>query len=59
MMIVHSFSQSDLWFEDYQAFIRLYGIENAAIGKLYFLREIAGIKLFSGWARGDEMFLKM
>lgn len=59
MMIVHSFSQSDLWFEDYQAFIRLYGIENAAIGKLYFLREIAGIKLFSGWVRGDEMFSKM
>lgn len=59
MMIVHSFSQSDLWFEDYQAFILLFGIENALIGKLYFLREIAGIKLFSGWARGNEMFLMM
>jgi hypothetical protein len=59
MMIVHSFSPSDLWFEDYQAFIRLYGIENVVIGKLYFLREIAGIKLFSGWARGGETFLKM
>lgn len=59
MMIVHSFSQSDLWFEDYQAFLHLYGIENAAIGKLYFLRKIAGIKLFSGWARGNKMFLEM
>ncbi len=59
MMIVHSFSQSDSWFDEYGAFIRLFGIKNAMIGKLYFLRELSGIKLFSGWARGDEMFLKM
>lgn len=48
MKIAHSFSQSDLWFEDYQAFIHLYSIENAVIGKLYFLREITNIKLFAG-----------
>jgi hypothetical protein len=59
MMIVHSFSQSDSWFEDYQAFVHLYGIDNAVIGKLYHLGEISGINLFSGWVRGDEKFLKM
>jgi hypothetical protein len=58
-MIVHSFSKSNLWFEDYQAFLNLYGVADAKIGKLYFLRESDGIRLFSGWAHGDERFLQM
>jgi hypothetical protein len=59
VMIVHSFSQSDLWLDDYQDFLKLYGVVDAKIGKLYFLTELRGIKVYSGWARGDEKFLQM
>jgi len=59
VMVVHSFSQSDLWFDDYQAFLKIYGVVDAKIGKLYFLTELFGIKVYSGWARGDEKFLQM
>jgi hypothetical protein len=59
VMIVHSFSQQDLWFENYQAFLSLFGISGAEIGRLHFLVESAGIRLYSGWVRGDERFLKM
>jgi hypothetical protein len=59
VMVVHSFSQSDLWFEDYQDFLKLYGVMDVKIGKLYFLTELRGIKVYSGWARGDAKFLQM
>lgn len=53
-MIVHSFNQSDLWFDDYQNFLDLFGIQAPVPGKLFFLKETQGIKLYSGWARGAE-----
>lgn len=59
IMIVHSFSQSNLWFDDYQAFLKIFGVVDAKIGKLYFLTELFGIKVYSGWARGEEKFLQM
>lgn len=59
VMVVHSFSQSDLWLEDYQDFLKLYGVVDAKIGKLYFLTELWGIEVYSGWARGDAKFLQM
>lgn len=52
-MIVHSFSQEDLWFDDYQSFLALFGVQAARPGQLYFLKETHGIKLYSGWARGN------
>ena len=58
VMMVHSFSQNDLWFEDYQTFMELFGITAATVGKLYLLAEIQGVKVFSGWARGEERFLQ-
>jgi hypothetical protein len=56
MMVVHSFSQEDHWFEDYQAFLRLFNQE-ASVGQLVQLNEKDGVKLYAGWARGDEKFL--
>jgi hypothetical protein len=58
-MIVHSFSQNDVWFNEYQQFVALFGVEVTQPGQLIFLKETNGVKLYSGWARGDEKFLQM
>ena len=58
VMIVHSFSQSDLWFDEYLTFLKLFGLQTASSGKLFFLTKTHGINLYSGWARGDEKFLR-
>ncbi|MFC1961204.1 DUF6946 family protein [Chloroflexota bacterium] len=57
MMIVHSFSQEDHWFEEYQYFLSLFGQE-ARVGQLVKLNEIDGITLYTGWARGQARFLQ-
>lgn len=59
VMVVHSFSQSQMGFADYQNFLGLFGVQTAAPGKLYFLKETRGTRLHSGWALGDEKFLRM
>jgi hypothetical protein len=58
IMLVHSFNQSDLWLDDYQVFLTMFGIPEASVGNLYFLTETLGIRLWSGWVRGDEKFLR-
>jgi hypothetical protein len=58
VMIVHSFSQSDLWFHEYLTFLKLFGLQTASPGKLFFLTKTHGVNLYSGWARGDEKFLR-
>lgn len=59
VMVIHSFSQSDLWFGDFCSFLSVFGVKNAEIGELYFLGENLGINLYAGWARGDAQFLEM
>ncbi len=59
IMIVQSFNQSDLWFDEYQVFLKMFGILEASVGKLYSLTETQGIRVYSGWARGDEKFLRV
>lgn len=56
VMIVHSFSQSHEWFEDYQRFTALFGVE-AEVGTLVRLNEVNGIGLYVGWVIGDALFL--
>ena len=58
IMIVQSFNQSDLGFDDYQVFLKMFGVPEASVGKLYSLTETQGIRVYSGWARGDEKFLR-
>jgi len=58
VLIVHSFSQNDLWFEDLQTFVAMFGVTAATVGRLHLPIEIQGLKVFSGWARGEERFLQ-
>lgn len=58
MMLVHSFSQECMWFDDYQAFMSLFGRTSVTPGKLYQIAEVnGGIFLFCGWAIGNNKFL--
>jgi hypothetical protein len=57
VMIVHSFSQEHLWFEDYAAFVALFGA-TAKRSELMALKTISGVDVYSAWANGDSKFLK-
>ena len=57
-MIVHSFSQESMWFEDYQSFVRLYG-KGVDVGELVHLTTVKGVELYSGWAKGQKEFLSV
>ncbi len=54
VMLVHSFSKTDEWFGDYQLFLELYGINDVNVDRLYFLKTVSGIQLYSGWVKGEE-----
>ena len=56
VMAVHSFSQSNRWFPEYQSFARLYGVE-AEIGKTSTVRVGSGMKLHIVWVHGEEKCL--
>ena len=58
MMLVHSFSPSDEWFDDYNQLLALFGTSGApntitSVGKR------AGIYLYFAWVRGEERYLQM
>jgi len=44
------------WFEDYQQFLALFGVRGE-IDSLVFARNIDGVNLYFGWAKGDEKYL--
>lgn len=56
LMLVHSFSLSDKWFDDYNRFLTLFGV-TAEIDSLVFAKNINGIDLYFGWVKGDEKYL--
>ena len=56
LMLVHSFSRENKWFEDYQRFLALFDVMGE-VGSLVFAKEINGVKLYFGWAKGDERYL--
>lgn len=56
VMIVHSFSQESVWFDDFQAFTALYD-KNVAVGSLVHAVQVNGIDLYLGWAKGDKGYL--
>lgn len=51
VMLVHSFSPTDRWLEDFTAFSALFGIE-ATIGKVDAAGSRDGVELFLGWVKG-------
>jgi hypothetical protein len=57
VMIVHSFNQEHFWFEDYAAFVALFGAI-AKRGELTPLKSADGIAVYSAWITGDARFLK-
>ncbi len=56
LMLVHSFSRENEWFEDYQQFLSLFGAKGA-VSSLVFAKNIDGINLYFGWAKGNEKYL--
>lgn len=58
VMIVHSFSQSCEWLEDYQAFVQLYGKE-AQVGELVPVTRVDGVDLYVGWSKGSAEYLEI
>ena len=57
LMLVHSFSQSDDWFEDYQQFAALFGLGGTTPDSLTYAKNIRGIELYLSWVRGDKKYL--
>jgi hypothetical protein len=58
VMLVHSFSQNDEWFEDFLAFLELFDV-SADPNRLVFVKEIGDVHLYCGWARGDVEYLRV
>lgn len=58
VMIVHSFSQENQWFDDYQAFLDTLGV-HAAMDELVFVIENRGVSLYCGWAKGNAKYLEV
>ncbi len=54
MMVVHSFSPEHKWFEEYQAFLSLYGVE-CGVNELSKITEKNGIQVYSGWVAGKSI----
>ena len=61
VMLVHSFSQDDEHFEDYQDFLDLLGADrdDAIPNSVTPVGNIDGIDLFLAWVRGDAWFLEV
>ena len=57
LMLVHSFSQTHEWFEDYAAFAALYG-QKAGPDSLVSVGEISGKNLYLGWVTGGKEYLE-
>lgn len=55
VMLVHSFSPSGKWFEDFSNFGDLCG-QKVERGRLVFLGKRRGIPLYIGWCIGDQRF---
>jgi hypothetical protein len=58
LMLVHSFSPENLWFDDYAAFLSLYGIE-AKLNQIHEAGNFDKINLFFSWIKGEKKYLKI
>ncbi|WP_319541746.1 DUF6946 family protein [uncultured Pseudodesulfovibrio sp.] len=52
IMLVHSFSDINEWFDDYAKFLALYSV-NAHVGRLHHIPKCTPMDLYIGWAKGD------
>ncbi len=51
LMLVHSFSPTNEWFDDYRGFLELFGVQ-AEVDSITFAQNIDGIDLFFAWVQG-------
>jgi len=60
IMLVHSFSQTNKWFDDYVGFIKLINSDiNPKINEIHKCKTLSsGIDLYIGWIKGDEKYLR-
>lgn len=58
LMLVHSFSQIDEWFDDYHEFLALFGARGE-IDSLVFAKNISGVDLYFGWVKGNKRYLEI
>lgn len=56
VMLVHSFSQTEEWFSDYESFLSLFGVE-AKPNSVVSAGERSGVALYFAWVRGDKKYL--
>lgn len=61
LMLVHSFSQKDMWFEDFRELVKLFNSrdEPKLNGIVNAYTSIRGIYLYFGWVKGDPRYLEM
>jgi len=57
VMLIHSFSQKHEWLDDYSAFARLLGVEEAEVNQVVSIGQRSGIDLSLCWVVGDPAFL--
>ena len=56
MMIVHSFSQSHKWFDDYKDFLSLFNLD-ASLNRVSSVSNIDDVCLHFAWITGEEKYL--
>jgi Domain of unknown function (DUF6946) len=56
VMLVHSFSDSNAWFDDYANFARLLAAD-AQLDALTHIGSRNGVELYLGWVKGEAEFL--
>jgi len=57
VLLVHSFSREDAWFEDFTSFAALFGI-TPKVDELSRVGERGGVHFHIAWVRGDPRFLE-
>ena len=57
VLLVHSFSEQNTGWPDYEAFAQLYGVK-AEMGTVQLLSSETRIPLFAAWVRGNCAFLQ-
>ena len=58
LMLVHSFNQENAWFEDYAAFLALFG-KTAVPNSITPVGERNGVELYLSWVTGEKRYLKI
>jgi len=58
LMLVHSFSKDNMWFDDYCKFLALFDVKGVA-DSLVFGKNIDTIDLYFGWVKGNSKYLEV